>query len=190
VDGFENSIAVPGLKLPVRVVNGFSCRGAGPDNLMAIYGKPQDGCLVRIHSKCQYAEVLESQECDCGWQLKKSRELLSLASGVLIYLDQEGRGAGLLAKARAYEITHREGLDTFAAYQVLGLAPDLRDYSCAAELLLAHGFSRVQLLTNNPAKVKALLAAGITTERVPLSAAPTPTTLAYLHAKRRAGHLL
>ena len=137
-----------------------------------------------------YSEVFASRECDCGWQLKRSRELLTLRGGVLIYLDQEGRGAGLRAKADAYRLNHQDGLDTYQAYEQLGLPSDSRDYADAVQILNELGLTSVRLLTNNPSKIEALEKAGIAVVRVPLCAAPTPTTVAYLQAKKRHGHLL
>jgi 3,4-dihydroxy 2-butanone 4-phosphate synthase/GTP cyclohydrolase II len=137
-----------------------------------------------------YSEVFASRECDCGWQLQESRQLLTLQGGVLIYLDQEGRGAGQRAKADAYRLNHEDGLDTYQAYEKLGLPPDLRDYADAVQLLQELGLTSVKLLTNNPGKIEALEKAGITVSRVPLQARPTPTTVAYLQAKKRHGHLL
>jgi GTP cyclohydrolase II len=167
--------------------------GAVPEfcsNAAAVYGDVQDGSLVRIHSRCMYSEVFDSRECDCGWQLRRSRQLLTLQGGVLIYLDQEGRGAGLWAKAEAYRMNQEDGLDTFEAYEKLGLPPDSRDYADAAQLLKELGLHSVRLLTNNPDKIAALEQAGLTVTRVPLKADPTPATLAYLQAKKLHGHLL
>jgi GTP cyclohydrolase II len=167
--------------------------GADPkfySNAAAVYGEVQDGSLVRIHSKCMYSEVFDSRECDCGWQLRRSRELLAVQGGVLIYLDQEGRGAGLWAKAEAYRINQEEGLDTYQAYEKSGLPLDSRDYADAAQVLKDLGLESVKLLTNNPGKIEALEKAGITVVRVPLRAEPTPTTVAYLQAKKLHGHLL
>ena len=159
-------------------------------NAAVAYGEVRDGCLVRIHSRCMYSEVFGSRECDCGWQLTRSRELLTVQGGVLIYLDQEGRGAGLRAKANAYLLNNQEGLDTFQAYERLGLPYDLREYADAVQILNELGLTSVRLLTNNPGKIEALEKAGITVARVPLQARPTPTTMAYLQAKKRHGHLL
>jgi GTP cyclohydrolase II len=156
----------------------------------AVYGEARNGSLVRIHSKCTYSEVFASNECDCGWQLRRSRQLLTLQGGVLIYLDQEGRGAGLRAKADAYRLNHEDGLDTYQAYEKLGLPPDLRDYADAVEILKGLHLTSVRLLTNNPGKIAAVRDSGIAVEHVPLKAAATPSTIAYLEAKKRHGHLL
>ena len=167
--------------------------GADPkfySNAAAVYGEVRDNSLVRIHSRCMYSEVFASRECDCGWQLRRSRELLTVQGGLLIYLDQEGRGAGLRAKADAYRLNHEEGLDTYQAYEKLGLPSDLRDYADAVQILHELDLTSVRLLTNNPSKIGALEKAGITVVRVPLQAQPTPATVAYLQAKKRHGHLL
>ncbi len=157
-----------------------------------VCGEVGNGSLVRIHSRCTYSEVFASRECDCGWQLQRSRHLLTLRGGALIYLDQEGRGAGLRAKAEAYRMYQEDGLDTFQAYEKLGLPPDARDYADAAQFLkdLDRGVEWVRLLTNNPGKVEALERTGIKVERVPLQATPTPMNVAYLEAKKSHGHLL
>jgi 3,4-dihydroxy 2-butanone 4-phosphate synthase/GTP cyclohydrolase II len=172
----------------------YSSFGSDPksySNAAVIYGSGvRDGSLVRIHSRCMYSEVFASRECDCGWQLKRSRELLTVQGGVLIYLDQEGRGAGLRAKADAYRLNQEEGIDTYQAYEKLGLPPDLRDYADAAQMLIELELSSVRLLTNNPVKIEALEKAGLTVVRVPLQAKATPTTVAYLQAKKEHGHLL
>jgi GTP cyclohydrolase II len=159
-------------------------------NAAVAYGEVRDGCLVRIHSRCMYSEVFGSRECDCGWQLNRSRQLLTVQGGVLIYLDQEGRGAGLWAKANAYRLNNQEGLDTYQAYDRLGLPHDSREYADAVQILDELGLSSVRLLTNNPSKIEALKKAGMTVVRVPLQAKATPTTMAYLQAKKRHGHLL
>jgi 3,4-dihydroxy 2-butanone 4-phosphate synthase/GTP cyclohydrolase II len=186
----EHDISVDDGKIPVHVHSVF-----GPDpksylGVAAIYREVKDDCLVRIHSKCMYSEVFASIECDCGWQLKRSRELLTREGGVLIYLDQEGRGAGLRAKAAAYQLNHADGLDTYQAYEQLGLPSDSRDYADAAQILNELGLASVRLLTNNPSKIEALQKAGIRVVREPLKAEATAATIAYLRAKKRHGHLL
>jgi GTP cyclohydrolase II len=185
-----HDIAVEGRPDPAGMHSAFGADSNFNSNAAAVYGKAVDGCLVRIHSRCVYSEVFASRECDCGWQLRRSRELLTLEGGVLIYLDQEGRGAGLRWKADAYRLNHEDGLDTYQAYEKLGLALDLRVYADAVQILGELGLHKVKLLTNNPSKIKALEEAGITVTRVPLQAKPTPTILAYLQAKKRHGHLL
>jgi len=185
-----HEISVDGRPAPVRILSSFGEDPKVYSNAAVAYGEVRDGCLVRVHSRCLYSEVFDSRECDCGWQLKRSRELLTVKGGVLIYLDQEGRGAGLWAKANAYRLNNEEGLDTFQAYKKLGLPSDLREYADAVQILNGLGLTSVQLLTNNPAKIEALEKAGITVARIPLQAEPTPTSVAYLEAKKRNGHLL
>jgi 3,4-dihydroxy 2-butanone 4-phosphate synthase / GTP cyclohydrolase II len=156
-------------------------------------GLPAAGSvLVRLHSECLTGDVLGSARCDCGIQLEASlRRLARARSGLLIYLHQEGRGIGLADKIRAYALQDR-GLDTVDANTALGLPVDARDYSSAAAVLRHLGIQRVRLLTNNPAKRRALEEQGIeVAERVPLETAPTPVNLGYLRTKRdRMGHLL
>ena len=186
----SHDISVDGRSAPVRIYSSFGADPKYYSNAAVVYGEARNDSLVRIHSRCMYSEVFASRECDCGWQLRQSRELLALRGGMLIYLDQEGRGAGLQAKADAYRLNHEDGLDTYQAYEKLGYPSDSRDYVDAVQLLQGFGLSAVRLLTNNPAKIAALENANIKVTRVPLQALPTPTTVAYLEAKKRHGHLL
>jgi GTP cyclohydrolase II len=186
----SHDILVDGTVAPLRMHSLFGSDPKFYSNAAAVYGTVQPGCLVRVHSRCMYSEVFASRECDCGWQLRRSRELLTRHGGVLIYLDQEGRGAGLGAKADAYRMHEEEGLDTFQAYEKLGFPADARDYADAVQILKELGLASVRLLTNNPSKIKALEDGGIEVVRVPLQATPTPATVAYLRAKRLHGHLL
>ena len=158
----------------------------------AVYGEPSDGCHVRIHSRCLYGEVFESTNCDCRWQLRESLRIIrEHGSGVLVYLDQEGRGAGLVAKAEGYRLSQEEGLDTFASYAALGYKADSREYADASALLKQLGLASVRLLTNNPAKVSALELAGIKAEMCQLvQPEPGPETLRYLAAKEIHGHAI
>jgi 3,4-dihydroxy 2-butanone 4-phosphate synthase/GTP cyclohydrolase II len=157
----------------------------------AIYGEPADDCLVRIHSRCVYSEILGSVDCDCHDQVQQAKELITEAgTGVIIYLDQEGRGAGLLAKARGYVYSQLHQADTFASYRALHLPADSRDYTPAADLLESLGLTRVTLLTNNPEKVKALESRGIIVKREPSIVPVSDSARAYLEAKREQGHLI
>jgi|SRR5947209_367588 len=185
----SDTLVVEGREHPITTIK-FRTRPEQDADIAAVYGDPTDGCVVRIHSRCMLSEVLKSQECDCGWQLTRSVELLTVQGGVLIYLDQDGRGLGAQMKAAAYKLTHDEGLDTYQAYARLGLPSDRRDYAAAAHVLQALGLGSIRLLTNNPEKIKSMELAGINVVRVPLMAKATPTTLAYLEAKKRHGHLL
>lgn len=154
---------------------------------LLIFGHPDDDCLVRVHSRCLYGEALGSQDCDCGPELHKSLDLIQAAgAGVLVYLEQEGRGAGLIAKALGYREAERTGADTFTAYRNLGYPADARHYQHAADSLIKLGLTRVRLLTNNPDKVEALRAAGLTVLPEPLYTRPlSERAAAYLDAKRR-----
>ena len=154
----------------------------------AFGGKPP---LVRLHSECLTGDVFGSLKCDCGPQLKEALRIIGAAGGgVLLYLRQEGRGIGLANKLRAYALQDR-GLDTVDANARLGFSDDPRDYGHAAAMLRALGIDRVRLLTNNPAKVAGLEAAGIpVVERVAHHMPANPHNADYLATKRRkSGHL-
>ena len=155
----------------------------------AFGGKPP---LVRLHSECLTGDVFGSLKCDCGPQLKEALHIIGdSGGGVLLYLRQEGRGIGLANKIRAYALQDR-GLDTVEANSRLGFADDERDYGHAAAMLRALGIDTVRLLTNNPAKVEGLEAAGIkVAERVPHHMPANPHNADYLATKRKkSGHLL
>jgi GTP cyclohydrolase II len=148
--------------------------------------------LVRLHSECLTGDVFGSLKCDCGPQLKEALRIIGAAGGgVLLYLRQEGRGIGLANKLRAYALQDR-GLDTVEANLRLGFGDDERDYGHAAAMLRALGIDRVRLLTNNPAKMSGLEAAGIeVVERVPHYMATNPHNADYLATKRKkSGHLV
>lgn len=165
--------------------------GSGQANppCAAIFGKPGNGCLVRVQSRCVYGEIFESTNCDCSYQLRTSLKKLRRRDGVLVYLDQEGRGAGLLTKAQGYELCQEKKIDTFAAYAQLDCPADSRSYDLAAALLRQLGLEDVRLMTNNPAKVKGLEDAGITVRREPLVIRnPSKHMYAYLTAKVRHQH--
>lgn len=185
----EHTLRRQGGAFRVRVLDGAVAADNPP--VAAIYGEPADDCLVRIHSRCVYSEILGSVDCDCHDQLRQAKELiLESGSGVIVYLDQEGRGAGLLAKARGYVYSQENQADTFASYRALHLPDDSRDYFAAADLLESLGLSKVKLLTNNPEKVKALQSREIIVERVPSIVPVSDSARAYLEAKRQHGHLI
>ena len=147
--------------------------------------------LTRIHSACFTGDTLNSQKCDCGTQLKKAIDRLSAESnGILLYLNQEGRGIGLLNKIRAYKL-QEQGFDTVDANHRLGFEDEERDFQIGAEILIALGFSSARLLTNNPKKNQMLEKHGIRVqERVSLVTEPTNENLAYLRTKaKRSGHI-
>ncbi len=148
--------------------------------------------LVRLHSSCFTGDVLGSLKCDCGQQLQQAVEMIrGRGSGVLLYLNQEGRGIGLLNKIRAYSLQD-QGFDTVQANHRLGFQDDERDFHIAASMLRALGHVRVDLITNNPAKVKAMEDLGIpVANRLPIKTEPTCHNQAYLQTKaRKSGHLL
>jgi len=148
--------------------------------------------LVRLHSECLTGDVLGSLKCDCGPQLHAAiRAIADSGWGVLLYLRQEGRGIGLINKLRAYALQD-QGFDTVDANTRLGFAVDARDFGVAGRMLGLLGQDRVRLLTNNPAKVAGLEAAGIAVvERVPHSLPPNPHNERYIATKRdRTGHQL
>jgi len=151
-----------------------------------------DPVPVRLHSACLTGDLFGSLRCDCGEQLRGSiRVFASNGGGVLLYLEQEGRGIGLGNKLRAYAL-QQEGLDTVDADCVLGFGADERRYDSAVEMLSQLGIQRVQILTNNPEKVKALEAGGIRViDRQPLHGTLNRHNLPYVRAKvQRAGHWL
>jgi 3,4-dihydroxy 2-butanone 4-phosphate synthase/GTP cyclohydrolase II len=174
------------------VVLGHGSDVHGNQPCAAVFGEPGNGCLVRIHSRCVYGEIFESVDCDCRDQLRQSMAMMRKAgSGVLIYLDQEGRGAGLLAKALGYQLTQREGLDTFSSYRALGLPEDSRSYEDAVAILRGLNLRRVRLLTNNPAKVAALATSDFHVEQQPfLVPGQSAEARSYLAAKAKYGHTI
>jgi GTP cyclohydrolase II len=154
---------------------------------------PRDApVLARLHSACFTGDLLGSLKCDCGPQLRAALHQMGTAgAGVLLYLNQEGRGIGLANKMRAYSLQD-QGFDTVEANHRLGFEDDERDFRIGADILRRMGFSRVRLLTNNPAKVRMLEGCGITvTERVPLVVGRTHWNSGYLDTKAaKSGHIL
>ncbi len=152
---------------------------------------PHAAPLVRIHSECVTGDVFGSLRCDCGAQLDRSIRLLQAGGGILLYLRQEGRGIGLLAKIDAYRLQD-QGLDTYDANRALAQPDDARDYACGADMLRAMGVVKIRLMTNNPDKVAQLDRCGMEiVERVAAGTFPTPFNRYYLLTKaRRSGHSL
>jgi GTP cyclohydrolase II len=171
----------------------FRADGDTAEHVALLIGTPGgDPPLVRIHSECLTGDVLGSLKCDCGPQLAAALTAIAAAGwGILLYLRQEGRSIGLVNKLRAYALQD-QGFDTVEANLRLGFADDERDFAVAARMLERLGQTRIRLLTNNPAKVDALAAAGIeVVERVPLKAGEGEHNRAYLATKRdRSGHQL
>ncbi|MFB3852527.1 MAG: bifunctional 3,4-dihydroxy-2-butanone-4-phosphate synthase/GTP cyclohydrolase II [Vicinamibacterales bacterium] len=151
-----------------------------------------EGVLVRVHSRCLTGDVLHSTRCDCGAQLASAMKLIAEAGrGVLLYLNQEGRGIGLANKIRAYELQD-QGLDTVEANERLGFKADQRDYGLGAQILTDLGVKSMRLLTNNPRKFVGLEGYGLSVvEQVPLEIPANDSSRRYLQAKKeKLGHKL
>ena len=164
------------------------------EHVALVYGDVAGGeeILARMHSRCLTGDVFGSQRCDCGWQLHSAMRMIAdEGRGVVVYLDQEGRGIGLLNKLRAYELQDA-GADTVEANERLGFKPDLRNYGIGAQILLDLGLKSIRPMTNNPRKIVGLEGYGLRVgERVPISAPSTEENREYLAVKRsKLGHLL
>jgi 3,4-dihydroxy 2-butanone 4-phosphate synthase/GTP cyclohydrolase II len=167
---------------------------AGAVHLALVKGEVRgvDNVLVRVHSECFTGDLLGSLRCDCGPQLHRAMEMIEKAGcGVLLYMRQEGRGIGLLAKLKAYELQEK-GMDTVEANAALGYAPDLRDYGVGAQILVDLGLRRFRLMTNNPKKITGLAGYGLEiSERVPIEIPPNPYNAKYINTKIcKMGHVL
>ena len=172
----------------------FRQKSTGKEHVALIKGtwQPGEPILVRVHSSCVTGDIFGSQRCDCGDQLHKSMQLIEkVGKGVVLYLNQEGRGIGLMAKIAAYKL-QEEGYDTVDANIHLGYDPDERDYGVGAQILRLLNVTKMRLLTNNPVKRVGLEAYGLEiTENVPIEIAPNPYNERYLHTKKdRMGHTL
>jgi 3,4-dihydroxy 2-butanone 4-phosphate synthase/GTP cyclohydrolase II len=176
-------------------VIGYSNDVDSHEHVALVYGDVTSGdeaILVRMHSKCLTGDVFHSLRCDCGWQLHTAMKTISEAGkGVIVYLDQEGRGIGLLNKLKAYELQDT-GADTVEANEQLGFKPDLRNYGIGAQILLDIGLKRIRPLTNNPRKLIGLEGYGLEVEeRVAIVPTATEENSGYLDTKReKLGHLL
>ena len=163
------------------------------EHVAIVYGDIGDGenTLVRMHSKCLTGDVFHSMRCDCGWQLETAMQMIQTEGrGVIVYLDQEGRGIGLLNKLKAYELQDA-GADTVEANEKLGFAPDLRNYGIGAQILLDLGLTSIRPITNNPRKMVGLEGYGLhVDERVPIIQPENVENSSYLGTKRdKLGHL-
>ena len=172
----------------------FRPEDGGEEHYAIEIGRPDRDApvLARLHSACFTGDVLGSLKCDCGPQLRAAlAQMGAEGAGVLLYLNQEGRGIGLANKMRAYSLQD-QGFDTVEANHRLGFEDDERDFRLGADILRSLGFSSVRLLTNNPAKVEIMERTGIrVTERVPLKVGQTRHNAHYLATKaRKSGHLL
>ncbi|CAG8999155.1 MAG: GTP cyclohydrolase-2 [Candidatus Celerinatantimonas neptuna] len=175
-------------------MHGFIIPETGKEHVALTLGDWEEGqpILGRIHSECLTGDALFSQRCDCGYQLETAMRRISEAGrGFILYLRQEGRGIGLINKIKAYSLQD-QGYDTVAANHKLGFAADLRDFSICKPMLDHLGISRVLLMTNNPAKIKAMKEAGIdVVERVAIEVGDNPHNHFYLQTKaKQMGHLL
>ena len=152
-----------------------------------------DPVLVRIHSECLTGDVFGSRRCECGPQLHRAMQIIAKErKGAVLYMRQEGRGIGLLAKLKAYRLQQEKGIDTVEANRQLGYAPDLRHYGIGAQILVDLGIRQIRLLTNNPKKVVGLDGYGLRiVERLPIQIQAHETNRNYLLAKKeKLGHLL
>lgn len=161
------------------------------EHVAVVVGQPPADAPVpvRLHSACLTGDLMGSLRCDCGPQLQQAVARLAETGGVLLYLAQEGRGTGLANKLRAYRLQDA-GLDTLQADRHLGFREDERDFAAAAAMLRALGYTRIQLLTNNPQKIEALRQSGIdVVDRRPLHGQVNAHNERYIRTKQQAGHL-
>ncbi len=172
----------------------FRQKSNGLEHIALIKGEweADDPVLVRVHSSCMTGDIFGSERCDCGEQLHKAMRMIEKeGKGVVLYLNQEGRGIGLMAKIAAYKL-QEEGYDTVDANVHLGYDPDERDYGVGAQILGMLGVCKMRLLTNNPVKRVGLEAYGLEiTENVPIEITPNKYNKRYLETKKeRMGHTL
>jgi GTP cyclohydrolase II len=182
---------LPTARGTFRVV--FRERATGLEHVAMVLGDAVGNAVpVRIHSECLTSEVLGSLKCDCRAQLDRALDhIAARGRGLLLYLRQEGRGIGLGNKIRAYAL-QAQGHDTYEANRLLGFPEDLRRYDVAADMLRLLGVRSVQLITNNPLKLEALVQAGIPVRRrITLPSPSNPHSVDYLRVKReRTGHAI
>jgi len=158
-----------------------------------ISSEDDEPVLVRVHSMCLTGDVFGSMRCDCGDQLQIAMKKVEKAGkGVILYMQQEGRGIGLGNKIKAYHLQQEEGLDTVEANTKLGFKADLRDYGVGAQILVALGVRKIKLMTNNPKKIVGLKGYGLeVVDRVPVEIVPNEFDVDYLKVKRdKMGHIL
>ena len=172
----------------------FRQKSNGLEHIALIKGRfePDEPILVRVHSSCATGDIFGSMRCECGEQLHKAMQRIEQeGKGVIVYLNQEGRGIGLMEKMKAYKL-QEDGLDTVDANLHLGHQADERDYGVGAQILRHLGVTKMRLMTNNPVKITGLSGYGLEiTERVPIEIPPNPYNEKYLNTKLcRMGHML
>jgi 3,4-dihydroxy 2-butanone 4-phosphate synthase/GTP cyclohydrolase II len=170
----------------------FQEKNSSNEHLALIKGswKPEEPVLVRVHSSCFTGDILGSLRCDCGEQLHHAMQMVEEAgTGVILYMNQEGRGIGLLNKLRAYRL-QEEGMDTVEANLHLGFQTDQRDYGVGAQILRHLGITKLRLITNNPKKRVGLIGYGLEiVDNIPIRVDPNPHNEKYLQTKRdKLGH--
>ena len=196
----QESLIEVGVEADMPTVHGhfriipFRQKSSGQEHFALIKGTWADDepILVRVHSSCMTGDILGSMRCDCGEQLHRSMEKIEQeGKGVIIYMQQEGRGIGLMNKLAAYKL-QEEGYDTVDANLCLGFKADERDYGCGAQMLRHLGVHKMRLMTNNPVKRVGLEAYGLEIiENVPIEITPNEYNLRYLQTKKlRMGHTL
>ena len=196
----QESIVEKGVEVSMPTENGdfrlipFRQKSNGLEHIALFKGTWADDepVLVRVHSSCATGDIFASKRCDCGEQLRKAMQMIEAAGkGVVVYLNQEGRGIGLMDKIRAYKL-QENGLDTVDANICLGHLADERDYGVGAQILRELGVRKMRLMTNNPVKRVGLEAYGLEiVEAVPIETTPNPYNERYLRTKQlRMGHAL
>jgi 3,4-dihydroxy 2-butanone 4-phosphate synthase/GTP cyclohydrolase II len=175
-------------------LHAFRVKTNNMEHLALVKGEwePEEPVMVRVHSSCMTGDIFGSKRCDCGSQLHKAMEMIEKeGKGVIVYMNQEGRGIGLLNKLKAYKL-QEEGMDTVEANHHLGFKMDERDYGIGAQILRALGVRKIRLLTNNPRKRAGLSGYGLEiVENIPLIIPPNPFNEKYLKTKKeKMGHHL
>lgn len=192
----EAEVVIPTCKYGSPKLIGYQVEHEDQEPLAIVWGdlSSVDAPLVRMHSSCFTGDVVDSLRCDCGDQLHMAMDMINAeGAGAIVYLPQEGRGIGLIAKLKAYELQD-QGIDTVEANHMLGFKADLRDYMVGLQILKDLGLSKIRLLTNNPKKTSASVYDGVditVVEQVPIIAPPHKHRDEYMATKRdKMGHVL
>ena len=196
----QESLIVKGVEVQLPTAYGhfrfipFKQKSNGLEHMALIKGswEPDEAILVRVHSSCATGDIFGSLRCECGEQLHKAMETIEKeGKGVIVYMNQEGRGIGLMNKIKAYKL-QEEGLDTVDANVELGFEADERDYGVGAQILRELGVAKMRLMTNNPIKRIGLEGYGLKiVDNVPIEIQPNPYNEFYMHTKKqRMGHNL